>query len=78
MPAAGAELGTPNDSYAEFMKGLYEVFKKPFQRVLGGGVNETIDASLWTKWSTQPDYRPQSVEAAMLANLIEPGSSRVA
>jgi uncharacterized protein (DUF2235 family) len=78
MPAADAELGTPNDSYAEFMKGLYKVFKKPFQRVLGGGVNETIDASLWTKWSTQPDYRPQSVEAAMLANLIEPGSSRVA
>ena len=77
-PAAGAELAVPNDSYAQFMYGIYKIFKRPYQRVIGGGVNETIDASVWMKWYEQDVYRPQPVETAMLADLIERGSTRVA
>ncbi|WHZ18863.1 MAG: hypothetical protein OJF55_001012 [Rhodanobacteraceae bacterium] len=78
MPAPGAELGVPNNSYADFMAGVYRWFKPPFERVLGGGVNETIDSSVWMKWSAQSVYRPPSIETAMQAGLIDLGSSRVA
>lgn len=78
VPAAGAELDVPNDSYAQFMYGIYKLFKQPWQRVIGGGINETIDASVWMKWYAQGVYRPQPVETAMLADLIEQGSTRVA
>ena len=78
VPAAGAELGVPNDSYGGFMGGIYKVFKRPFQRVVGGGINETIDPSVWLKWYAQAEYRPQSIETAMLADRIELGSTRVA
>ncbi|HEX5961496.1 MAG TPA: DUF2235 domain-containing protein [Rhodanobacteraceae bacterium] len=78
MPAPGAELDVPNHSYRDFMYGLYKLFRKPYQRVIGGGVHETIDPSAWLKWYTQAAYRPQSIEAALLAGLIEQGSTRVA
>jgi uncharacterized protein (DUF2235 family) len=78
VPAAGAELDMPNDSYAQFMYGIYKIFKQPYQRMIGGGVNETIDPSVWMKWYAQADYRPQSIETALLADVIELGSGRVA
>ncbi|TAN02595.1 MAG: DUF2235 domain-containing protein [Rhodanobacteraceae bacterium] len=78
VPAAGAELDVPNHSYQTFMYGLYKLFRKPYQRVIGGGINETIDASVWMKWCAQSDYRPASIETAMLAGLIEPWAGRVA
>jgi hypothetical protein len=46
--------------------------------VLGGGVNETIDPSVWTKWYATPGYRPASLQVALDAGRIENGSSRVA
>jgi uncharacterized protein (DUF2235 family) len=78
VPAPGAELDVPNDSYGSFMGGIYKLFKKPYQRVIGGGINETIDPSVWLKWYAQAEYRPQPVKTAMLAALIELGSGRVA
>jgi uncharacterized protein (DUF2235 family) len=78
VPVAGAELDVPNDSYGAFMGGIYKLFKQPFQRVIGGGINETIDPSVWLKWYAQSGYRPQSIETAMLADRIEMGSTRVA
>jgi len=77
-PAPGAELDVPNDSYGGFMGGIYKIFKHPFQRVIGGGINETIDPSVWLKWYAQSEYRPQSIETAMLADRIELGSTRIA
>lgn len=77
-PALGAELGVPNDTYATFMYGLYRWFKSPLQREIGGGVNETIDPSVWMKWQRQSDYRPPSLAAAMQAGRIASGSDRVA
>jgi uncharacterized protein (DUF2235 family) len=77
VPAAGAELDVPNDSYATFIGGIYRVFKRPFQRVLGGGIHETIDPSVWLKWYEQPVYRPVSLEVAMDKGLIEQGSGTV-
>jgi uncharacterized protein (DUF2235 family) len=64
-PVADAELAVPNNSYAEFMFGIYKLIKPPFDRVIGGGVNETIDESVWAKWHAQPRYRPLSVETAL-------------
>jgi uncharacterized protein (DUF2235 family) len=78
VPSAGAELDVPNDSYGGFMGGIYKVFKQPFQRVIGGGINETVDSSVWLKWYAQSEYRPQSVETAMLADHIELGSTQIA
>ncbi|HET7222155.1 MAG TPA: DUF2235 domain-containing protein [Rhodanobacteraceae bacterium] len=78
VSAPGAELDVPNDSYGTFMGGIYKIFKHPFQRVIGGGVNETIDPSVWLKWYAQAGYRPKSIETAMLADLVELGSGRVA
>lgn len=77
-PAAGAELDTPNPSYRTFMDGLYKLFSRPFDRVLGGGINETIDPSVWLKWYEQPNYRSPSIAAALQAGRIELGSSRIA
>lgn len=74
----GAELDVPNDSYAQFMFGLYKVFKRPYERVLGGGVNETIDPSVWRKWAAQAAYRPPPVGTALLAELVEQGETRIA
>ncbi|MGH8191137.1 MAG: DUF2235 domain-containing protein [Rhodanobacteraceae bacterium] len=78
MPSAGAELDVPNDSYDTFLCGIYRFFEPPFNRVLGGGIHETIDPSVWMKWHLQSSYRPPSLEIAMDKGLIEPGSSRVA
>ena len=77
-PAPGAELDVPNDTYGEFMYGIYKIFKQPYQRVIGGGINETIDSSVWMKWYAQSEYRPKPLEAAMLADMIELGSNKVA
>jgi hypothetical protein len=60
------------------MHGIYKTFSKPFDRQIGGGVNETVDPSVWLKWYGQSVYRPQPVEVAMQADLIDLGSSRVA
>lgn len=65
VPIANAELGTPNDSYADFMYGLYKLFKKPFERGIGGGVNETIDESVWQRWREVAVYRPPSLTTAI-------------
>jgi uncharacterized protein (DUF2235 family) len=78
VPAAGAELDVPNPSYEDFMYGIYKVFKKPFERVLGGGVNETIDPSVWMKWYEQPQYRPVPLQVALDKGSIESGSGKVA
>jgi len=58
-------LATINDSYSEFMFGLYKRFKggKRHYRTFGRGVNETVDESVWKRWEALPDYRPPTVAA---------------
>lgn len=58
-------LAPINDSYGEFMFGLYKFFKrgKRHFRSFGGGVNETVDESVWKRMDAQPDYRPPTVAA---------------
>lgn len=75
--ATDAERALPNDSYGQFMFGIYKLFKPPVARVLGGGVNETIDASVWKKWDAQPPYRPSSLQTAIESGLIEPGAEKL-
>ncbi|HEX5352949.1 MAG TPA: DUF2235 domain-containing protein [Rhodanobacteraceae bacterium] len=78
LPSPGAELGVPNHSYENFMYGLYKICKQPFDRVLGGGINETIDPSVWLKWYEQSVYRPAPLQVAMDQCLIEMGPGKIA
>lgn len=72
VPLPNAELGTPNNSYQQFMYGLYHLFKQPFNRVIGGGVNETIDDSVWQRWREVADYRPPSLTTAIADGVVKP------
>lgn len=76
VPVPDAERGVPNDSYARFMGGLYRLFRKPCQRLIGGGVHETVDASIWRKWDDA--YCPPSLKAALAAGRVRQGSEEVA
>ncbi|MBA2079114.1 DUF2235 domain-containing protein [Rhodanobacter sp. PCA2] len=69
-PAADAVLGTPRDSFGEFMGGVYKRFKSPYQRELGGGVNETVDESVWQHASVAADYRSATLAQALRDDVI--------
>ena len=58
-----AALAPINDSYGEFMYGLYKWFKgdKRHYRSFGRGVNETVDDSVWKRWEAKPKYRPPTL-----------------
>lgn len=78
VPAVGAELDVPNPSYRRFLWGLYKYFSRPYDRIIGGGVHETIDPSVWAKWSVQPGYRPRSIDVALRAGRVQPDGEEVA
>ena len=61
-PAPQDHRAAINDSFAEFMFGLYKVFKKRFDRPFGTGVNETVDPTVWDRWRNDPAYRPASLK----------------
>lgn len=69
-PAPDACRGVPRNSYAEFMHGLYKLFKQPMNRHLGGTVNETVDASVWQRWHMDVGYRPPSLVQALAAATV--------
>ena len=70
ISAANADAGMPRDSYAEFMYGLYKAFKSPFDRVLGTGVNEKVDASVWRRWFADATYRSPSLVHALANEVV--------
>lgn len=43
-------MAAVNDSYKEFVLGVYALFSKPYRRPWGDGVNETVDPSVWLRW----------------------------
>ncbi len=61
VPASDADTGVPRNSYAEFMSGIYKNFKAPFDRMLGTGVNEKVDDSVWQRWLADATYRSPSL-----------------
>ncbi|WEN16895.1 DUF2235 domain-containing protein [Rhodanobacter sp. AS-Z3] len=65
IPAEDANSGMPRDSYKEFMSGLYKEFKSPIDRLLGTGVNERVDDSVWRRWLADASYRPPSLVRAL-------------
>ncbi len=69
-PSPEADLGVPRNSYGEFMYGLYKLFKPPFDRVIGGGVNETVDPSVWQHAKLATDYRSPTLEQALRDDVI--------
>ncbi|WP_158886101.1 DUF2235 domain-containing protein [Rhodanobacter sp. L36] len=74
VPAVDADSGVPRNSYAEFMDGIYKVFKPPFNRSLGTGINEKVDASVWQRWRVDASYRPPSLVQAIANHRAEVGS----
>lgn len=70
VPAADADSAMPNDSYREFMYGLYRALKPPFDRTVGGGVNETVDESVWQRWRGDAGYRPPALAEAVIRGSI--------
>lgn len=70
IPLPDAGLGTPRDSYGEFMGGLYRLIKPPFDRVLGGGVNETVDASVWWHARHASGYRSPSLAQGVRSGVV--------
>jgi uncharacterized protein (DUF2235 family) len=76
-PVTGAELDVPNHSYDTFLGGLYRHLRKKYNRVLGGGIHETIDPSVWLKWHQQSCYRPATLQMALDEGLIALGSVEV-
>lgn len=78
IPPVDAYTATPNNSYKQFMYGLYKLFKRPYNRVVGGGVNETIDDSVWQRWNALADYRPPSLATALQTGVVQapPGSKQ--
>lgn len=65
VPDGDACTGAPRNSYAEFMRGIYKVFKPPFDRVLGNGINEKVDDSAWHRWLADTSYRSPSLVRAL-------------
>lgn len=59
--ASGDCLAEVNDSFKEFLFGVYRVLKKRHYRPFGEGVKETVDASVWMRWQQKSDYRPPSL-----------------
>jgi uncharacterized protein (DUF2235 family) len=69
----GDALAAPiADSYRGFANGLYTWFSAPLYRIIGRepdvrddgshiNVNETIDASVFSRWRADPTYRPPNV-----------------
>lgn len=65
VPMMNADMGVPRNSYAEFMSGIYKAIKPPFNRSLGTGINEKVDASVWQRWLADAAYRPPSLMQAL-------------
>lgn len=57
-PGPEDHLASCNDSFAEFLFGLYRRFRQRHERVFGTGVHETVDDSVWDRWRRDPSYRP--------------------
>ena len=71
-----AWTGVPRDSYVEFMDGLYKLFKARYNRVLGKGVNETMDISVWQRWNAKATYRsPSLVQALASGEVVKPAAA---
>src|ERR1039458_6996429 len=69
----GNELKAPiTDSYREFAYGAYSLISRRYYRPIGepptpaqngtnSNVNQTIDASVFTRWNADTTYRPQNL-----------------
>jgi hypothetical protein len=54
------------------MYGIYKLFKQPLVRTIGGGVNETVDESVWQRWQQVAAYRPQTLTDAIAGGAVTP------
>ena len=70
VPVSDAASGVPRDSYREFMYGIYKEFKPPFDRTVGGAVNEKVDESVWRRWLADPGYRSPSLVRAIATRAV--------
>ena len=70
---SGAELAPIADSYASFLAGSYRLASPRYHRPIGrppvelegywvATINETIDASVFKRWQSDPQYRPEGLK----------------
>lgn len=69
LPLPDADLGIARNSYAEFLHGIYRLFRPSYNRVIGGGVNETVDESVW-RHARLTDYRSPTLEQALREDVV--------
>jgi len=50
-----------NDSFKEFMFGVYRFFKDRYDRPYGIGVNESVHESVWQRCKEKPEYCPRTL-----------------
>lgn len=90
---ADAVISDITDSFRQFMKGFYSMFRlgSRFHREIGiapkregpgvKNINETIDASVFNRWLSDPNYRPPSISRWAKKAQVDPaaikGSVRV-
>ena len=79
-----ASAAPVSDSYSEFMWGLYRLFTfgRPYYRPIGvppkeegpgvANINETIDASVFERWRTDPAYRPPGLQSWIALKQVDP------
>jgi uncharacterized protein (DUF2235 family) len=71
------------DSYKDFARGAYAKFYKPHFRPIGeepdvrddgahANVNETIDKSVFDRWRSVPEYRPQNLSEWATRKKVDP------
>ncbi|MDP1783909.1 MAG: DUF2235 domain-containing protein [Sulfuricurvum sp.] len=76
---SNAYKSEPRDSFKEFLKGGYSIFRKLFHsgdsrhhryfnknQMDDLAINATIDPSVWARWKSVSTYRPQTLVAAGL------------
>jgi uncharacterized protein (DUF2235 family) len=59
--APADHLAEVNDSFKEFMFGIYQALKDRYPRPFGKGANESVHESVWQRWKARPEYRPKSL-----------------
>lgn len=71
------------DSYATFIPRALRIFARPYYRIVGADpnvgtamttsrINETIDASVFERWRTNPAYRPPSLADWSVRKRVDP------
>jgi hypothetical protein len=78
-----AAMSPVSDSFAQFLKGWYALFRLGMRyhrpigvppKEKGAGVIETIDSTVFSRWRADQSYRPRSVRNWAKRNRVDPAN----